>query len=276
MSDRNQPSKAGGIDHFFNRHRMQHPNWRWISANQRAMGKLGVRHNDAMVQQLRECLFGRSSEIRVVPTGHGIGLKEITSIYNSPVQRLCVEARVLAYREIEIAATAAGLPRETMRAYCEVFFDVSDWIDAKAAIQNHIVRRTDQPSFPLREKLYQFAYAGGPTVAEHWISHLPHLGAGIAHDLSTIEGIERERIELHISSIDRFHLPGNAKFHDTYQRVVEETPRHTGFSDLISDHAASALCAHLGDDDLRSQPMESSMQQLTVKRTLVTKPRQAA
>ncbi|PAY19095.1 hypothetical protein CKO51_13280 [Rhodopirellula sp. SM50] len=171
-------------------------------------------------------------------------IRPLLTIHNDRLQRLTLESRILAVRDITLAAEASRVPVQVANDYCSIFFDVGDRLHAVRAIDNKIIHAADHRDDIVRSELYWHAYFGGPLVAEHWLSHLPFIGCEAKHDLETPEGRQREQIELTIASREpapEFH---DSKLLPVYQQLLDRSPTTRPYAECVLDHVTDALVAH--------------------------------
>ncbi|QEG00192.1 hypothetical protein Mal15_42610 [Stieleria maiorica] len=168
----------------------------------------------------------------------------LLTIFNDRLKRLTLESRVLAFRDITVAAEATCVPVQVAHDYCSIFFDVSDRLHAVRAIDGKIIHAAGHCDDTVRRELYWHAYFGGPLVAEHWLLHLPFIGCGAEHDLETPEGRQREQIELTMASREpaaEFYDPKLLPF---YQQLLDREPKTCPYAESVLDHVTDALVDH--------------------------------
>lgn len=110
------------------------PDWRWTRANE--VAKTGRRTDDEWVNELADYIeFGRAGQ-------HYYDIQDaiaIRDVRNKPLH--CeVEARVLTGVPTSQVAKDCYLTTGVVDAYCHVFFDVADGLDAKDWVQSNVIR----------------------------------------------------------------------------------------------------------------------------------------
>ena len=168
-------------------------------------------------------------------------IRPLLTIYNDRFRRLKLEARILAYRDPALAAELCDLQPGTVRDYCLIFFDVVDRLNAPRAIDGKVIHQKQHAADYVRKELYRQAYFGGPAVAEHWLEHLPFLACLAEHDLTTPEGIERERLELILAASHPATAWKDPKHIDANARVLANQPVGRRLADLITEYQADVL-----------------------------------
>ncbi len=168
------------------------------------------------------------------------------SVNEDRLTKLAFEARVLAYRDVLLAAERSHIPADIAKGYCDLFFDVLDRIDATRAIDGAVIESRRQRPDILRRELYHAAYFAGPFVAEHWITHLPALVDEVEADLSSPLGIERERLALSVlwrQVSESFYV---GKPRKVYQRLLEQQPVAREYSESVFSRVVSVLVSEVG------------------------------
>lgn len=196
---------------------------------------------DIATAELTEYLTGGPEFISVPSLTAPVSAKSILAINDNRVQRLTFEARVLAYRDITVAAEKTGLAIDLAHGFCDIFFDVHDRLDGRRAIAGTVIHTPGKKSDNLRSELYRQAYFVGPFVAEHWIHHLPFLETGCEHDLSSRAGMEREQLELSVAwtgTSDAFY---ELKLQSVYGRLLEQQSIARSYVDTVFDHVVAVL-----------------------------------
>lgn len=224
------------------------PDWRWRRAWEASVEdyKLSRRFYDPTTIALARYLNGGKGDITVPSLSQPISATEIIAINEDRLTRLSLEARILGYHDVLLAAERTQIPTDIAKGYCDIFFDVLDRLQAKRAIDGAVIYASRHQSDDLRFELYRSAYFAGPIVAEHWIGHLPALLADTEHDLTCRTGIEREQLALTLLSkevSEDMYLP---KQLEVYDRLLRQQPRARAYSDTVSDHVVNVLLTELG------------------------------
>ncbi|MCM2371902.1 hypothetical protein [Aporhodopirellula aestuarii] len=125
---------------------------------------------------------------------HLLDIAAAETIFHDPATRLNVEARLLARLPPDVVAVRSGLATQTVRDYCDVYFDVLDSLDAKAWLACHVFDRDGKPVSDLHNIVCRESYRCGPAVCERWLAGIPHLHEDC--DLATSRGREIKRLQL--------------------------------------------------------------------------------
>lgn len=220
---------------------LRDPDWRW----QLAMAYLPVTPTtslpDATCWHLVDYLQGGDGKTAKVSLDRSFSLQPLLAIHNLRIKRLSLEARILAYRDISLAAKASQIPAQIAQDYCDVFFDVQSRLHASRAIDSKIINAVSERGDSVRRELYGQAYFGGPHVAEHWIERLPLLGTCDQHDLDTPDGIELERLELAITSQTLASEIYDPTLHVVHERLLTRQPRSRTYAHCVADYLTDVL-----------------------------------
>lgn len=199
---------------------------------------------DATCWHLADYLSGRDEWITAIELDRSFSIRPLLAIKKDRIQRLSFEARVLAYRDIDLAAKASRIPTQVAHDYCSIFFDVANRLQAKGAIGCKVINATGERDDIVRCEMFSQAYFGGPLVVEHWLTSLPFLGSSVQHDLNTLEGIDREQLDLAVAS------RGNSdKFYDptllaVRARLLGRQRQSRTYADCVVDHVADVLATN--------------------------------
>ncbi len=177
-------------------------------------------------------------------------LRDARMIYRSDPQiRFQVEAFVLAGEATAEIGARVGRPASTIAEYERCFFDVRYRLNAIDFILDRVVDGRADLGL-LERQLLRHAYLGGIAVAEHWFDHSQFIGRGIKHDLDTVQGQQREQLELIL-------LQASTDFRDAKPRVLVERFRRgkparrlPTVSDLVREQVERALQQFPKDDEM--------------------------
>lgn len=161
-------------------------------------------------------------------------------IFLDPQQRIHLEALILAGCTTACIAQRVGHADTTVAEFERCFFALRRFLGARDLVVS-LIERTWQCAEPLQVLVRKQAFLGGPTVAEHWLEHLPHLGKGIEHNLDTAEGREREMLELLLlqEQIDFSKVPHRVLLE--LHRASQPRQSMPTVSDLVRDQISHAV-----------------------------------
>ncbi|QEF97745.1 hypothetical protein Mal15_17890 [Stieleria maiorica] len=223
---------------------LRDPDWRWQFARKSVPIADPAPLPDATCWDLAEFLEHGKKWITSLDGARQFSIGPLLAIHNDRLKRLTLESRVLAVRDLTIAAEASRLPVQVAHDYCSIFFDVGDRLHAVRAIDGKIIHAAGHRDDIVRRELYWHAYFGGPLVAEHWLLHLPFIGCGVEHDLRTAEGRQREQLELTMASREPAAEFYDSKLLPFYRQLLDREPNTRPYAECVLDHVTDALEAH--------------------------------
>ncbi|QEF97907.1 hypothetical protein Mal15_19530 [Stieleria maiorica] len=232
---------------------LRDPDWRWRLAVSSAPVTRTTRRPDAICWHLVDYLASGDEWITSLDGTRRFSIRPLLAIQNDRLKRLTLESRVLAFRDITVAAEASRVPVQVAHDYCSIFFDVGDRLHAVRAIDSKIIHAAGHRDDIVRRELYWHAYFGGPLVAEHWLLHLPFVGCEAEHDLETPEGRQREQLELTMASREPGPEFYDSKLLPVYQQLLDREPKRRPYAECVQDHVTDALEAYW-----RSEPTEAA------------------
>lgn len=111
-----------------------------------------------------------------------------------------LHCRVLAKESVGRIAVEMGINRSVLQTYLTVFFNVRERLDRRGYIHQKVVEVTPKHSLNAYQLAMQSAYSHGPEVIPLWMDYLQHVGE--VNDLTTVEGRQREALELLVLTHD--------------------------------------------------------------------------
>ncbi|TWT56526.1 hypothetical protein [Allorhodopirellula solitaria] len=235
------------------------PSWRWIKAGRVAARRRvsGRVERGSVFWRCVDYIDGLPADMRDKLCGDGqLDISSAEAIYRDPVKRLEVDARLVAGLSPEEAAARCGLNAETVRDYCEIFFDVLDSLRATDWLAIHIFDPADEAIDNLYTTVCRESYQGGPAVCEYWLERVPHLDEPC--DLTTIAGREMKRLHLTLLQ-DRLMRTTPDRLGEIAIRVGDLSsqlpPSFVNASDVIGRRAAQQLGLLLNRDDNGAQTL---------------------
>jgi len=245
------PQHLKNYDKYIRKNPRRVPDWRWQGANCIAK-KGGAGSLDITIWRVADFLRGGTHWIADPKGKYRYSIRPLLAIHHDRYRRLALESRLLAYRDPEFVAKACDLKEvTTVVDYCRLFFDVLDRLHLHNAIKERVIEQRSPYDY-VRNDLYRVAYIHGPVVLEHRLEHLPYLAQLVDHDLKTLEGIERERLELLLAHSHKDVHWNEPKSTGAFHRLVESQPVGMPFYDLIAEYQVHAL-----QQLLRSAPAEA-------------------
>jgi hypothetical protein len=189
----------------------------WISASLRYL-----RHRDDRAKLQR--IAKRWPMVAAVP-----GAMEIAE--GPKLDRLAVEARLLALEPVDVVAARAGRPTADIEAYERLFLDFrarhdsSFWIDARV-IQSHIYVRRPQT---LRSAVLRLAYRG-PAVAEQVLTAVSqHVGEHTWDTIASAAGEDASATDrLTLMALATLMAPWTTEAHAKLSRQYRRLRRDLG------------------------------------------------
>lgn len=171
-----------------------HLGWRWRCANHLATRPVerAEGYPDVLVHQvLGQLRPDYLPKLRVCNARH-LRLDECRRIAADSELAFTVQARILSGQTHSEIAHRCELDTDVITDYRDIFFDVQRRMSRRGL--NCLSGFEDVHWTPQEVMLLRLAFSGGPTVCERVLAMKPFLGQ--EHDLSTLTGRERERIEL--------------------------------------------------------------------------------
>lgn len=194
--DRAEIRRLLHMDHL----RLHGADWRWklacqLSDNRETKG-YKPQSADAVTELAHAALTGNSSPIGSQASGYRVSeVLAARKVHETSLQRLLITGRILAKQGVPDIAANIGISRRIVELYKLLFLDIDNHLEEKNLIFDLVI----EPSRDFdatRSVIWKHCYLT-TEVANEILSHVPFLGQ--THDLNTLEGRTRERLELMIA-----------------------------------------------------------------------------
>lgn len=251
------------------------PAWRWKRSQ--SVVKRGVAANIEYGSEFGQVVDYLRGEFCQTRTGdkedHLLDIAAALAVFYNPATRLQVEARLLARLPLDTVAARSGLATQTVRDYCDVFFDILDGLDARGWLVCHVFQQDGKPTGDLHNFVCRESYFGGPEVCEHWLAGLPHLDEDC--DLTTSRGREIKRLQLALMSHQQEQQDSH-RLYEVGQRAGELSFRRPSQFETLSQVFGKRTAQLLGRVLTMEDDAPSSVQPLSDTHMQIGEARQSA